>query len=100
MHRMTQDQLNEWLIGAVLHDKVRAAKMAIKNGAEIDVEDEDGDTPLHYAAHYGYIRLVKLLIENEAEVNHKNKDGKTPLYYAEKCKQKEIANLLKQHGGV
>lgn len=98
---MNQDQLNDWLFRAVLHNKIRPTKIAIKSGADVNVEDEEGgETPLHCAAYWGNIEIVKVLLENGAEVNHQTKDGKTPLYCAEKGKQKETVNLLKQHGGV
>jgi ankyrin repeat protein len=40
---------------------------------------------------------VELLLANH--VNAKNKDGHTPLHYALEKGHKDVADLLRQHGG-
>jgi ankyrin repeat protein len=40
-----------------------------------------------------------LLIANGADVNAKNDDGETPLYVATVYGKKEVADLLRKHGG-
>ena len=61
-------------------------------------KDDVGNTPLHYAA-CGYMAVVELLLANQAEVNAKNKEGATPLRLAEDSGHKDVAELLRQHGG-
>lgn len=36
-------------------------------GAEIDCEDKNGNTPLHIAARYGHELLINTLITNKAD---------------------------------
>jgi len=63
-------------------------------GAEVNVSDEDGVTPLHNAAQYGHEGVVKLLIDAAADVNAANKDGVTPLYVASLNGHVEVVKLL------
>jgi death-associated protein kinase len=58
-------------------------QLLLDNGAQVDVRDEDGNTPLILAAK-GARRpeTIQLLIEKGAKVNARNKDGWTPLMIA------------------
>jgi serine/threonine protein kinase len=68
------------------------AELLIKNGAAIDVQDQDGCTPLHWAAdgrpgsEQDYAQMFKLLIENGANVETRDLlgtlRGRTPQDYA------------------
>ncbi|XP_031565360.1 ankyrin repeat domain-containing protein 27-like [Actinia tenebrosa] len=46
---------------------------------KINVANENGDTPLHLAARWGYVELVDLLLETGASVEARNKNKQTPL---------------------
>lgn len=46
------------------------------------------------------IEAAKQAIEGGVDVNTKNEYGRTPLCIAKFWGREEIANLLKQHGGV
>ena len=48
----------------------------------MDAKEEDGWTPLHWAAYNGHTDVVKALITAEADVDAKNKWGSTPLQLA------------------
>jgi len=48
-------------------------------GADPNVIDHDGNTPLYYAAGRGFVEAVKLLLEAGAKVNAHNAAGRTPL---------------------
>ncbi len=54
----------------------------ISNGANTNVKDEYGNTPLHYASMCGNLEVVKYLINKGADINKKNNKGNTPLHYA------------------
>lgn len=40
--------------------------------------DQNGNSPLHYAAKYGHLELCKYLIEHGSQANIKNKQQQTP----------------------
>jgi ankyrin repeat protein len=70
------------------------AKVLIANGAEINVKDNFGETPLLLAAYSGYIDVVQLLLDNKAEINSKANDGAIPLHLAAAKGHKDVVELL------
>jgi ankyrin repeat protein len=62
--------------------------------------DEDGYTPLHYAAWCGATALCRRLLEGKADVNAANADGKTPLHFAAGYGHWETTALLLDHGAA
>jgi ankyrin repeat protein len=51
----------------------KVSKLSLKRALKI--QDESGNTPLHYAAALGFNNLIKLFIDNGADPKIKNKDG-------------------------
>jgi ankyrin repeat protein len=74
------------------------AEILLANGAEVDVKQNGGWTPLHQAAAHGQNEMVKLLLKHGANVNANNDDGKTPIKMAQNNGHDETADLLRQHG--
>jgi len=62
------------------HTKI--AEILIKNGANINVQNIAGCTPLMFAAAIGNNMITKMLIENGANIHLVDEDGKTALFYA------------------
>jgi ankyrin repeat protein len=54
---------------------------------------------LHEAAYCGCKDVAALLLANKAEVNAKSSKGDTPLHWAVVSGHKDVAALLRQHGG-
>ncbi|WP_353275797.1 ankyrin repeat domain-containing protein [Wolbachia endosymbiont (group A) of Pipizella viduata] len=70
----------------------------IKNGSNIDFQDEDGDTLLHNAAHNGNIEEIEFLTENSANTDIKNAQGDTPLHKAASLFQVDTIKFLAAKG--
>jgi uncharacterized protein len=70
------------LIEAVKGGAFAEAAKLIKNGADINQQDEQGWTPLNFAAGKGDFSLVKLLVENGADVFKVGRDLRTPYMIA------------------
>jgi ankyrin repeat protein len=41
----------------------KAIRLLIEKGAEVNIEDDGGETPLHIAAFYGRVQNVEALLE-------------------------------------
>ncbi len=71
--------------------------MLLKAGANIDVVDDEGNTPLHEAALLGSVRGAEVLLAHGAKVNVKNKAGETPLAIARASNhRREVLKLLER----
>ena len=56
--------------------------------------NEDGITPIHWAAGYGYTDIVKVLASFTASPNAPNPDGATPIHVAAETGQTQIIKIL------
>jgi uncharacterized protein len=68
----------------------------LEAGADVNVSNEQGSTPLHYAAFLGEIEFARLFLEAGAKLDIRNSDGKTPAEWAALHGRKELAKLLQQ----
>ena len=64
---------------------VRIAKMLLEHGTPLEVQDEEGLTPLASAVWHGNDALAALLIAKGASATTKDHYGRTPLHYALDC---------------
>ena len=53
--------------------------LLINCGANIDCQDIDNNTPLHFSSRMGYEKLVEYLLKIKARSDLKNIQGETPL---------------------
>ncbi len=63
-------------------DNTGLAELVINHGADVNVKDRAGETPLHETAQEGCINAAKLLVSKGADINAKSGNNKTPLNYA------------------
>jgi len=52
---------------------MEALHRLVDYGADCDLVDQNGQTPLYYAVRGGKIEAVEFLIQNGADVNHEDK---------------------------
>ena len=65
-------------------------------GADLNLQDIEGNTPLHFACVTGNINAANALLKFKVDCSVKNKRGKTALQIAENEGEEELAKLLKQ----
>jgi ankyrin repeat protein len=70
------------------------AKLLVDHGAEVNVKQHGGWTPLHEAAAHGQNEIVKLLLQHGANPHTASDDGKTPLDMARENGHKSTIQLL------
>ncbi len=84
--------------GSPLHNSVwrnpEIVKYLIKQGANVNAVNQNGQTPLHISTFGRCIECVRVLVEGGADLNVQDKFGKTPLHHAIKREKKDIANYL------
>lgn len=74
------------------------AKALVAAGAEINLAQQGGWTPLHAAAFHGHAPLVEFLLAHGADVHLKADNGQTALAMAVSKKHNQAAALLRKHG--
>ena len=95
---------------AVSYDHKEIVELLIDKGAELNIKDDDGVTPLHEAVDsISQKDIIELLITNGADINAKTNLGSTPLDWAQeeneddsledKADFRELAYKLRKHGG-
>lgn len=83
----------------VLHDAVRAndfemVQYLVKQGININKQDEYGYTPLHLAVRLNQLNITSYLIDNKATVNTIDTYNDTPLIDATRNNDTNISKLL------
>lgn len=72
-------------------------ELLLAHGAEINARDNEGSTPLFWAAWQGNKELVKLLLDKGADVSLKGKENMTVLEMTKVYQQTEIYKLISTH---
>ena len=75
-------------------DVTEVLSLLYVRGHKINVQDNDGNTPLHLACLYGHSDIVETLMLAGADGTITNDDGKTPAQVAERGRYNELLKLL------
>ncbi|KAF6108725.1 fibronectin type III and ankyrin repeat domains 1 [Phyllostomus discolor] len=82
-------------VSAVSGDQ-RVASLLIEGGADVNVRDKDGKTPLMVAVLNNHEELVQLLLDKGADVSVKNEFGKGVLEMARVFDRQNVISLLEE----
>ncbi|KAH8982526.1 ankyrin repeat-containing domain protein [Lactarius akahatsu] len=91
-----EDYVDEYRFGV--------ACLLVERGADVNVRDEDHETPLHYACYPPELKLAWMLLDHGANINAVDKWGRTPLGRMLEAKEpldedrSAVAQLLVEHG--
>ena len=93
-----------WPLGATaLHwaastGNVPLTALLVEEGANLNIIDQSGNTPLKRAVHMGQIETVSWLLDNDADPNFAASNGQTPLHAAVIRNRPEMVDLLLARG--
>lgn len=80
LKRQDNNGMTPFLLGMANKISDAALAMLIAQGADINVANNYGDAPIHYAAQQGRVSTLQLLLEHKADVNKQNSRGETALH--------------------
>ena len=78
----TDSYLRTTLILAALHKNVELLRWLIENGANVNHQDRDGYSALHFAAQEKTQEVARLLLDNGANLELADIHGNTPIWTA------------------
>ena len=70
----------------------------LKNGAQIEVKNDEGKTALLIAVENGEKDVVKMLLDNNADINTVDNRGDSPLICAVEAENEEMVEILLDKG--
>ena len=79
-------------------NKTAVVRILLENGADPSLQDNIGNTALHYAVMNGITAMIELLIENGASLDLTNSLGNTALHLAATGIRSEPVSVLIEHG--
>ncbi|KAF2895060.1 hypothetical protein ILUMI_11113 [Ignelater luminosus] len=66
--------------------------------ANVNLGDNSGNTPLHFAVMHQQVNMISLLLSKGADINLRNHNGETPFYIGVKHGYYEIVSILLDYG--
>lgn len=82
------------LAASIMSGKIDIAQQLLQFGANPNISDELGVTPLMHAIEFQKVDFIKLLLLNGALIKVNDKTGKSIFEYATQTKKEEIINLF------
>ncbi len=98
---ITDPDFGETILNIMAHDgQYEKVQLLLKYGADPNIRDNNGKTPLIHAAREGYPASVELLIEHGADPNIKDNNGDDAIRIAKYRDYREMVQYLMAHGAV
>lgn len=83
----------------IIHNKCEMIHELMKNHANVNIQDKDGNTPLHWLINYDYFSVIDVLVSYQVDINKPNFYGQTPLHKASLEGRFKIVKDLLERGG-
>ncbi|XP_067402699.1 ankyrin repeat domain-containing protein 29 isoform X3 [Emydura macquarii macquarii] len=77
---------------------IECVRELVLQGADINLQREDGATALFLAAQGGYLDVIRLLLSSGAKVNQPRQDGTAPLWIASQMGHSEVVRVMLLRG--
>lgn len=91
------DNIKPVLHTAMYYDRIDIIHELIESDADVDIIDNDGNTPLHIAVDIGKLKIIKILVEAGANINIKDAGGMTAIDYAKCHNRPQIIKYLEKN---
>lgn len=92
------DDYNELNKNEVEVYALKVVKLLIDHGADINAQDNNGETAIGWAMDEGDPGMIKFLANSGANLNVTSQSGETLISYASESKDSELLNFLFDHG--
>ena len=84
------------LLTALLLGHGTVARLLVEAGADINVSDDNGWTPLHWAAKAGDVELIIAMVEGDGDLLALDREGQTPMDMLVKYERFEALERVRQ----
>jgi ankyrin repeat protein len=96
--RVIQSDYDQKFFGAAMDDNMTALRALSPRITSVDMQDNNGATPLIFAVRYGRMDAVRYLLANGADPNLPDNHGFTPLHHAFFADRPDIIHALRTNG--
>ena len=80
------------------HRRTEVVKLLLERGAQVDLQDNNGQSPLMWASNMGQTEVVKLLLERGAQVDLRDNNGDSAPMLAFQSGHIETVKFLQKEG--
>ncbi len=89
---------NQDIFTYIRNNDIESVKKYIDSGYDLNIQNNDGNTPLILTTYNYNSEIVKLLLNAGADVDKQDNDGYTALIYAAYNNNREIVEILLDYG--
>lgn len=93
---MTSETIQPDIFRAVHYGNKALVEKTLRNGTDVDITNQNGQTPLMIASMTGNIEIALLLLERGASIDKQDNFGYSAFKYARMNCQAKLLNFFKQ----